>query len=227
MSLGRVAVIGGTGDLGFGLALRLAKAGYRVVIGSRSGEKAVKASREAGNLLGGDAYIEGEENSKAAEKADVVILSIPFKGLESIIEAIKDKLSRDAIVVSCIVPLNESVGNFNSAAEYVSYLLKDRNQNIVAAYHTVSAEKLREITNSVNCDTIILGDEKSIKKRIAEITYSIEGLRPIDGGALKNAAIVERITPLLIAINRKYKIRDAGIRITGLADEEVRRRWLE
>ena len=222
-----VTVVGGTGDLGFGLALRLAKAGYSVVIGSRVGEKAVKAAEEAKRILGVNAAVEGRENSKAVEDADIVILSIPFQGVDSIIDSIKDTLPSDAVVVSCIVPFNVTVEGFNSAAEYVADKLKKHNTNITAAYHTVGAEKLRDITKPVGCDTIILGDDKTSKRKVAELTYSIEGLRPVDGGSLKNAAVVEGITALLISINKRYKIKDAGIIVTGLEDSEVKRRWLE
>ncbi|HIQ30361.1 MAG TPA: NADPH-dependent F420 reductase [Candidatus Caldiarchaeum subterraneum] len=223
----RVAVVGGTGDLGFGLALRLAKAGYSVVIGSRVAEKAVKAAGEARRMLGGGVDTAGEENCRAVAGAEVVILSIPFQGVEGIVKSVKESLRTGSVVVSCIVPFNTHVEGFSSAAEYVSSLLRGKDVNVVAAYHTVSAEKLRDVAKPVGCDAIILGDDEEAKRTVAELTYGIEGLRPVDGGPLKNASIVENITALLISINKKYKIKDAGIRVTGLEDDEVRRRWME
>ena len=222
----RVAVVGGTGDLGFGLALRLAEAGYSVVIGSRFAEKAVKAADEVRRMLGGGVDAAGEENVKAVEGAEVIILGIPFHGVEGIIKSVKENIRKGSVVVSCIVPFNTRAYGFGSAAEYVAHLLRDREVSVVAAYHTVSAERLRRLGNPVGCDAIILGDDEDAKRTVAELTYGIEGLRPVDGGALKNASIVENITALLMSINRKYKIRHAGIRVTGLGDDEVRRGWM-
>ena len=221
----RIAVVGGTGGLGFGLVLRLAKAGYRVALGSRSREKALRTAEDVKGIIGPAADIRGCENSEAVEDADVVMLSIPFEGVEAIARSVKQHLTPGAVVVSCIVPLGSETGENSSAAEYVASLLTGLEVEVVAAYHTVSAEKLREIDKPLACDTLIVGDNKEAKRKIAEITYGIEGLRPVDAGPLKNARIVEKITALLISINRKYKIRDAGIRVTGLEDEEVRRRW--
>jgi len=221
-----VAIIGGTGDLGFGLALRLAKAGISIRVGSRKREKAERAAMEAKQILGDDVDVSGFENSKAASGSSVVILSVPFEGVEEIIESIGPSLSENCIVVSCIVPLGVDVGGFSSAAEYVASKLP-AGVRVVAAYHTVSAEKLRNLEKPVGCDTIITGDDKRAKKRIAELTYLIEGLRPVDGGGLKNTSISENLTRLLIQLNKKYKITNAGIRFTELGDDMVRKKWEE
>ena len=220
---GVVAIIGGTGDLGFGLATRLAKAGVDVVIGSRRREKAVAAVSRIEAIIGKGYNISGEENSMAVRDADVVVLTIPFEGVEEIIGSIRNNLKKECVVVSCIVPLGDGLKDL-SAAEYVKSLLGG-GVNVVSALHTVSAEVLQKVEEPVGCDTLIMGDDSESKRKIAYLIYMIEGLRPVDGGPLRNSRIVEQITRLLITINKKYKVTHSGIRITGLDDRFVMEGW--
>ena len=220
----KVAVLGGTGGLGFGLAARLALAGVEVVVGSRARERAENAAGEISRLIGGKAVIRGLENSEAVRDCDIAVLSVPFEGVDTIIESILSNLSSNTVVVSCVVPLKADLRGYGSAAELVRDRIPSQTP-VVAAFHTVSAEKLTKLNEPVGCDTIILGDDREAKKRVAELAYKIDGLRPVDGGALKNTRIVEQITQLLISINKRYKIHDAAIRVVGIDDAKVFESW--
>ncbi|MDJ0270481.1 MAG: NADPH-dependent F420 reductase [Aigarchaeota archaeon] len=220
----RVAVLGGTGGLGFGLAARLALAGVEVVVGSRARERAENAASEISRLVSGKAAIRGLENSEAVRGCDIAMLTVPFEGIDTIIESILPNLNSNTIVVSCIVPLKADLRGYGSAAELVRDKIPGQTP-VVAGFHTVSAEKLTKLSEPVGCDTIILGDDREAKKRVAELAYKIDGLRPVDGGALKNTRIVEQITQLLIGINRRYRIHDAAIKIVGVDDARVFEAW--
>jgi len=219
-----VCILGGTGDLGFGLAIRLAAAGVDVVIGSRRREKAQTAVEEARRILADGGHVSGDVNREAAAGCDVVVLSIPFEGAEEIIRDVSASLTEGCVVVSCIVPFNAGPGEFGSAAERVRALLPSSVQ-VVSAFHTVSAHSLRRIGEPVNCDTLIFGDDQESKKRVARLAYLVDGLRPVDGGSLKNSRFAEQLTQLLVSINKKYKIGDAAVKVAGLDDKSVMERW--
>jgi len=219
-----IAVIGGTGDQGFGLVLRWAKAGERVVIGSRQQQKAEDAAKKARDLLGGNALVSGMENPKAAAAADIIVMSVPFAAHVDMIKSVHDSIQEDDIFVDVVVPLSTAVGAGastalgvweGSAAQQAVKLLPPHTK-VASAFHNVVAESLQDISKKVDSDVIVCSDSQETRKIVMEIATKIAGVRAIDGGRLENSRIVEQITALLIGINIRYKVKDAGIRITNL-----------
>jgi len=219
-----IAVIGGTGDQGFGLVLRWAKAGERVVIGSRQQQKAEDAAKKARDLLGGNALVSGMENPKAAAAADIIVMSVPFAAHVDMIKSVHDSIQEDDIFVDVVVPLSTAVGGGastalgvweGSAAQQAVKLLPPHTK-VASAFHNVVAESLQDISKKVDSDVIVCSDSHETRKIVMEIATKIAGVRAIDGGRLENSRIVEQITALLIGINIRYKVKDAGIRITNL-----------
>ncbi|GBC69154.1 hypothetical protein HRbin01_00847 [archaeon HR01] len=219
----KVAILGGTGDLGFGLALRLAMAGYDVFIGSRRREKAVEAAEKGLQILGGGGRLRGESNSDAAADADVIFFSIPFQGVGEIAADVAGRMKASSVAVSCIVPFGDE-SLTTSAAEFLKGLIPG-DVAVVSALHTVSAERLARISEPVDTDTFIFGDVWEAKKRVAALLGDVDGLRPVDGGPLKNSRIGEQLVKILLSVNKRYRVRDAGIRVSGLGDDRVRRGW--
>jgi NADPH-dependent F420 reductase len=222
--LGRmdIAVIGGTGEEGFGLCLRLGKAGKHVIIGSRSQEKGAGAAEKARELLGGG-EIEGTTNQEAAERADVVIVTVPFAGQADIYRSIKDNVAPGKLVVDCTSPLATAVGGrawqvvrpwHGSAAEQAKALL-DPGVRMVAAFHTVSGEQLQELSKDMESDVFVCGKDAQAKATVGELIDSIPNLRWVDAGDLSMARIVETLTAVMVSVNRAYRIHDAGFRVTG------------
>ncbi len=222
--LGRmdIAVIGGTGEEGFGLSLRLGKAGRSVIIGSRSEEKGAGAAEKARELLGG-ASIEGTTNQAAAAKADVVFVTVPYAGQADIYRSIKDDVAPSTIVVDCTSPLATAVGGrawqvirpwHGSAAEQAKALL-DPGVRMVAAFHTVSGEQLQDLSRPMESDVFVCGKDAEAKATVGELIDAIPNLRWVDAGDLSIARIAETLTALLISVNRAYRIHDAGFRVTG------------
>lgn len=220
----RIAVIGGTGDLGFGLVLRWAKTGEHVVIGSRIQEKAERAVARAKEILGEAVMIEGYENLEATKRADIVVLSVPFEAQLGILKSILPGLSKGKILIDVTVPLATAIGDKptrvvgiwqGSAAERVKELVPE-GVKIVSAFQNMSAEVLQDLDKDVDCDIIVCSDDEEAKRTVMELAEKIPGVRAIDGGPLENSRIVESITALLIGINMRYKVKGAGIRITGL-----------
>jgi len=218
-----IAVIGGTGDQGFGLVLRWAKAGERVIIGSRQQQKAEDAAKKANSILGG-ASVSGMENPKAAAAADVIVMSVPFAAHVDMIKSVHDSITPDDIFIDVVVPLSTAVGGSastalavweGSAAQQAARLLPP-NTKIASAFHNVVSEALQRIDSEVDSDVIVCSDSQETRKVGMELAAKIPGVRAIDGGRLENSRIVEQITALLIGINIRYKVSDAGIRITGL-----------
>lgn len=211
-----IGIIGGTGDLGSGLARRWAQAGYRVIVGSRSADKAATFAREAG-ADGGHA-IEGGTNVEAAERADIVVVAVPFAShnqtLEEIRDAVQGKIVVDAAVP--LVPPKVAVVQLpagGSAAVAAAGILGD-GVRVTSGFHNVGASKLHA-GNPVDCDVLIFGDDKDAKQAVIPLAEAI-GSRGVDGGALANSAAAEAMTSILIGINRRYKVDGAGIRITGM-----------
>jgi len=224
MSDHAIAVIGGTGDQGFGLVLRWAKAGEKVIIGSRKQEKADDAAKKAREILGSNASVTGMENQKAAAAADVVVMSVPFAAHVDMIKSVADSIKPDGIFVDVVVPLSTAVGGGattalgvweGSAAQQAVRLLPPHTK-VASAFHNVVAESLQDISRKVDSDVIVCSDSQETRKVVMDLATKIPGVRPIDGGRLENSRIVEQITALLIGINIRYKVKDAGIRITGL-----------
>jgi len=218
-----IAILGGTGDQGLGLALRFAKAGRRVVIGSRVAERAVAAAEEVRKLVPG-ADVVGFGNEEATAAARIVILSVPFEHTAGTLKAIKASLAPGQIVVSMGVPLASAIGDGavrmlgiwqGSCAELVASLLPE-GVLAVSAFQNVSAHRLRELAHPVECDVVVSGAQEP-RKAVMALVGLVPGLRAVDGGPLANARIVESITALLIGLNIRLKVPEGiGIRFTGL-----------
>jgi hypothetical protein len=218
-----ITVIGGTGEEGFGLTLRLAKAGQHVVIGSRSEEKGQTVAAKAREILGDGVAVDGTTNEKAAEAGDVVFVTVPFGGQADIYRAIKDHVAEGKIVVDCTSPLATAVGGrawqvvrpwHGSAAEQAKAILNPK-VNMVAAFHTVSGEQLQDVERPMDSDVFVCGKDAAAKATVGELIDQIPNLRWVDAGDLTMARIVETMTALLISVNRAYKLHDAGFRVTG------------
>jgi NADPH-dependent F420 reductase len=220
-----IAILGGTGDQGLGLALRFAKAGKPVVIGSRKAERAEQAAEEVKAAVP-DADVSGFGNEEATTKANIVIISVPFEHTASTVKGIKESLSEGQIVVSMAVPLAAAIGDGavrtlgiwqGSCAEMVKSLVP-KGVEVVSAFQNVSAHRLRDLDNEVECDVIVSG-AKAPREAVMDLCPLIPGLRGVNGGPLSNAKIVEEITALLIGLNIRHKVQEGlGIRLTGLPE---------
>ena len=219
-----IPIIGGTGALGYGLAVRWAQAGERIVIGSRQAERAAEAAERIRSAVEG-AEVEGLENAEAASRGPIVFLTVPFRAQSETLTNLKDALEAGQILVDCTVPTAASISGKasrtvgvwqGSAAQQAQEMVPD-GVTVISALHTVSAPALAE-GDSVDEDVLICGDRKADKARVAALIERIDGLRAVNAGALEMARIAETLTPLLIAINARYKSR-AGIRITGLPEQ--------
>ncbi|MBU2610646.1 MAG: NADPH-dependent F420 reductase [Chloroflexi bacterium] len=214
-----LAVLGGTGKEGKGLAYRWAKAGYRVVIGSRTPEKAQAAAQELSDLLGGDAIIEGVGNLKAAQQADIVALTVPYAAHRETLEAVKDAL-QGKILVDVTVPLvppkvtKVQMPAAGSAAQEAREIL-GAGVEVVAAFQNISHEHLLH-DEPVECDVLVTGTSKAARAEVLKLVAAA-GLTGWDAGPLENSVVVEGLTSVLIGINKQYGGRQAGIRITGVA----------
>ncbi len=218
-----IAILGGTGDQGLGLALRFCQSGRRVVIGSRKLERAVKAAENVRGQLR-DADVEGLGNEAATAAGQIVILSVPFEHAASTVKTIKDSLREGQILVSMAVPLATAVGDGaartvgiwqGSAAELVASLVPE-GVDVVSAFQNVSAHRLQQLAEPVECDVVVSG-AKAARQKVMGLCPLIPGLRALDGGGLSNARIVEAMTALLIGLNVRHKCPEGlGIRFTGL-----------
>jgi NADPH-dependent F420 reductase len=211
-----IAIIGGTGALGGGLAYRWAKAGLSVVIGSRLSDKAELAASELASSLG-EVSITGTDNRSAAAAADIVVITVPFSHHAAILQEIAGEVA-DKIVVDATVPLMPpKVGTVQlpdgrSIACRTAEVLGDK-VNVVAAFHNVAADKLRG-EGSIDCDVLVFGDKKAARQQIIDLVDLLE-MRGLHAGPLANSAAAEAMTSVLITINRHYQVPGAGIRITG------------
>jgi NADPH-dependent F420 reductase len=219
-----IPIIGGTGALGYGLALRWARAGRPVVIGSRSADRAAQTATKLSQAVP-DAEIEGLANESAARQGPVVFLTVPFRAQSENLNNLREVLEPGQLLVDCTVPLAAAVSGKatrslgvwqGSAAQQAQEMVSD-GVTVVAALHTVSAPTLADITAELDEDVLLCGDRKADKARVADLVETIPGLRAVNGGPLEMARIVEQLTPLLISINARYKTH-AGIRITGLPE---------
>jgi NADPH-dependent F420 reductase len=224
MSDDSIAIIGGTGDLGYGLALRWAKAGRKVFIGSRSAERAAKAAGEIHEAAGADSQVQGMANADAIQNAWIVVIAVPFMAQAETLTSIKEKLRTGQTVVICTVPLEAAVGGAatrtlglwaGSASEQAARNLPDT-VHVVAAFQNVSAHAMQELSETVDCDVIVCGDEAEVRARLKPWVEAIPSCRYVDGGKLENARIVESLTAFLIGVNRRMKVPASGIRITGI-----------
>ncbi|HWE13521.1 MAG TPA: NADPH-dependent F420 reductase [Solirubrobacteraceae bacterium] len=218
----QTCIVGGTGALGFGLALRLGRAGVPIVIGSRDAGRADAAAAHAHERVP-QGQFRGAENAEAVREAPLVILSVPFRSQSEILTNLKGAVREDQVVIDATVPLAAAVSGKatrtlgvwqGSAAQQAQEMLPD-GVRVVSAFHTVSAALLTDLDHRLDEDVLVCGDRRADKARVADLVGRIEGLRAVDCGPLEMARIVEQFTPLLISINVRNKTR-AGIKITGL-----------
>jgi 8-hydroxy-5-deazaflavin:NADPH oxidoreductase len=217
-----IAIIGGTGALGFGLALRWGRAGVPVVIGSRDAARAVEAVDRVREAVP-DAQLQGYENAEAATKAEVVVLTVPFRSQSETLTNLKGALAPHQLVVDATVPLAAAVSGRatrtlgvwqGSAAQQAQEMVPD-GVRVVSALHTVSAATCGNLDHALDEDVLVCGNQREDKERVMGLIDRIEGLRCVDAGRLEMARIAESLTALLISINVRHKAH-AGIKITGL-----------
>ena len=208
-----IAILGGTGDLGSGLAKRWIAAGYSVVIGSRSAERAEAFAKE----LGGGAR--GDDNVGAAKSADIVVLAVPFGSHDATLREIRDAVQGKILVDAAVplVPPKVSVVQLppEGSAAQIAQALLGTGVRVVSAFHNVGAAKLHD-GGRADCDVLVFGDDKESRDVVIGLANEVASCG-IDGGVLANSAAAEALTSVLIGINRRYKVPGAGIRITGLS----------
>jgi NADPH-dependent F420 reductase len=218
-----IAILGGTGDQGLGLALRFARAGRPVVIGSRKLDRAEDAAAKVREAVPG-AAVQGLGNEDASAGAPIVFLSVPFEHFASTVKAVRSRLVPGQTLVSMGVPLATAIGDGavrtvgiwqGSCAELVEALVPE-GVHVVSAFQNVSAHRLQHLDEPVECDVVVSG-ARAPRAAVMELCDLIPGLRAVDGGPLTNARLVEGITALLIGLNARYEVPDGiGIRFTGL-----------
>jgi 8-hydroxy-5-deazaflavin:NADPH oxidoreductase len=212
-----IAVLGGTGKEGKGLAFRWAKAGYQVLIGSRYSEKAVTSASEIMELLEGESSVVGTTNLEAAQQADIVVITVPYSGHREILESVKDALN-GKLVIDTTVPLvppktrKVQMPAAGSAAQEAKEILGD-GVEVVAAFQNVSYEHLLG-DEEVECDVLVTGSSKKAREEALTLVEAA-GLVGWDAGPIENSVVVEGLTSVLININKQYGSTHAGIRITG------------
>ena len=219
-----VSIIGGSGALGFGLAVRLGRAGVPVVIGSRDGGRAQQAAARATAAVPFGSF-EGSENAEAARRAELLVLCVPFRSQSETLTNLKAHLRPGQLVVDASVPLAAAISGKatrtigiwqGSAAQQVEEMVPD-GVRVVSALHTVSAALLGDLNHALDEDVLVCGDQRADKERVTALIERIDGLRCVDCGRLEMARLTEQLTPLLIGINIRHKTH-AGIRITGLPE---------
>ena len=224
-----VSIIGGTGPQGLGIGERLAIAGLDVIIGSRKEEKALAVVDEAKEkLVDYDlSNMKGMANEDAAKEGDVLIITVPLAAQKPTLEGIKE-FCTDKIVMDATVPLETAVGGKpsrfidlmeGSAAERTAKILEGTGAKVICAFCNISNSHLSNIPEEIDCDCLIAGDDNESKVIAAEIIDKIPGIRTIDCGILEKSRVIEKITPLLIGLNIKYKSHYGGLRITGIPFE--------
>ncbi len=217
-----VTILGASGALGGGLAVRLGAAGTRVVVGSRDAERAEEAAGRLREAVPGGQF-EAAENGEAAAANEVVFLCVPFRNQSESLTNLKRSLREGQLLVDATVPLAAAVSGKatrvlgvpqGSAAQQAQEMVP-AGVRVVSALHTVSAEMLRDLAHALDEDVLVCGAKRDDKRRVAQVIERVEGLRCVDAGPLEQARIVESLTALMIGINGRYKTH-AGIRVTGL-----------
>jgi NADPH-dependent F420 reductase len=221
-----IPIIGGTGALGYGLALRWAAAGRQIVIGSRDAGRAEEAAGKVSAAVP-DAKVEGLENGAAVARGPIVFLTVPFRAQSETLTNLKEHWEGDQLLVDCTVPLaaaisgkaTRTVGVWQGSAAQQADEMTPDGVTVVSALHTVSAATLAKADEPLDEDILICGEKKADKARVARLIELIDGLRAVNAGPLEMARIVESLTPMLIAVNSRYKTH-AGIKLTGLPDSD-------
>ena len=217
-----IAILGGTGPAGTGLALRWARAGETVIIGSRDSARAQEAAKKIKEKAGPKAQLSGADNAAACAATDLLVLTVPFEAQANLLKQLKPAIRPASILIDATVPLAASVGGratrtlgvWQGCAAQQTAELVPKGVTVVAAFHNISAEVMNG-DDPVDCDVIVCSDDAQATQRVCELATRIPNIRSIDGGKLENARIVEQITALLIGMNIRHK-GHAGIRITGL-----------
>lgn len=213
----KIAILGGTGKEGAGLGLRWLKTGHAVIIGSRDAERARAKARELGVQARGE--VSGMTNPEAARAGELVVLALPYAGLATTLPAVKEAC-QGKVVVSTVVPLTFGAARLftpppiGSAAEEAQQFLGPA-ARVVAAFHHIAAHELASPEHPIDSDLLLCGDDAAAKQRVADLGASM-GLRVLDAGPLSNAGPLEGITALLATLNRRYKLKNSGIKITGI-----------
>ena len=219
----KIAILGGTGPEGLGLANRLARAGEHIVIGSREASRAQEAARQLREPLGSAAHIEGAENAAAAAECAIAVLTLPFSGQAPLLKQLRSVWKPGTVVIDTTVPLAATLGGSptrvigvwqGSAAQAAAEMLP-AGVALAAAFHNLGAELLAGDA-PVECDVLVCSDDENARQVTMELAAKIPGVRALNGGKLENARIVESLTALLIGLNIRYKVHSAGIRFTGL-----------
>ena len=211
-----IAVIGGTGDLGSGLALRWAKAGYRIIIGSRSKENGEKAATDIAAISGG--VVTGAENGSAAAAADIVVLTVPFSNHQLMLETIKGSV-QGKILVDVTVPLvppkvmRVQMPEAGSVAKAAQDFLGEE-VHVVSAFQNIAADLLKDLSAKIECEVLVCGNKRDARTQVIALSEAA-GMKAWHAGAIDNSAAAEALTSLLIFINKNGPVTHAGIRITG------------
>ena len=214
----KIAILGGTGNEGFGLGFRWAAAGHEIVIGSRLAEKGANAAAEMLKMVP-DGRISGTDNLSAAETADLVVLSVPYSAQEATLETVIPVLD-GKLLVTVVAPTGEKKSRVMrlpsglSAAEEAQQQIGEATR-VVAAFQNIGAHHLLDIDHIMDCDVMVCGEKSDDKKTVIQLCEDA-GMRGINSGALQNASAVEGMTSVLVAINIIHKVKSAGIRISGL-----------
>ncbi|WBX82801.1 NADPH-dependent F420 reductase [Sphingosinicella microcystinivorans] len=213
-----IAVLGGTGKEGGGLALRWAHRGYPVIVGSRTAERAAEAAAAMNETLGG-AAVTGAANADAAAKADIVVLAVPYAAQQSTVQEVRTQLE-GKILIDVTVPLvppkvsRVQLPEGGSAVEAVQKLLGE-GVKVVSAFQNISAHHLTKLDEEIECDVLVCADDPETADTVVALAEAI-GLKAWNAGPLANSVVAEGLTSVLIALNRKYKVPGSGIRITGI-----------
>lgn len=222
-----VAVIGASGSLGFGMAIRLARAGVPIAIGSRDPERAAETATRAAARVP-DGSFAAYENAGAVGAAGTVILSVPFRNQSETLHNLRDAWRPGQLLIDATVPLAAAIGGKatrmlgvwqGSAAQQAAEMTPDA-VRVVSALHTVSAASLTDLDHPLEQDVLVCGDARADKREAARLIERIEGLRCVDCGRLEMARTTEALTALLIGVNARYKVH-AGIRLAGLSDSHL------
>ena len=219
----QVAIVGGTGPEGRGLALRWARAGLKVIIGSRDENRARIAAQELTDETTGKVEVSGAENAAAVSQCDTVVLAVPFEGQIATMKSLKTAFRPNSVLITATVPLASSIGDRGSrvigvwqgSAAQQAAEFAPQGIHVAAAFQNISAAMLTR-SEPLECDVIVCSDHKYAREVASELARKIPGVRAVDGGKLENARIVEQITALLVGINIRYKSHAGGIRITGI-----------
>lgn len=214
----KIAILGGTGNEGFGLGFRWAAAGHEIVIGSRKAEKGAGAAADLLKRLP-EAKISGTDNLSASQQAELVVLSVPYWAQAGTLEGVKEALA-GKILISVVAPTNEKparvwrLDSGLSAAQEAQDVVGSE-VPVIAAFQNISAHHLLDPDHEIDCDVLICGD-KAVHKKVVEELCADAGMRGVNAGSLQNASVIEGLTSVLIGINIRNKIKNAGIRITGI-----------